>query len=70
MPLDFSLWADTSRRVEESAPADRESVDAFKKRLRLVALRTPSSTVRAAVEAMRKRAADIYAHKGKDIPRD
>ena len=64
---DFGLWADVSRRVE-SAPAGRKSVDALEKRLRQVALRSPSNIVRAAVEAMRTRAADIYEHAAEDHP--
>ena len=70
MPLDFSLWADISKRTAESAPRGRETVSAFKMRLRQVAVRTPTAKVRAAVGAMRKRAQQIWEAGGKDIPRD
>ena len=70
MPLDFCLWADIGRRLDDTAPKGRESIDAFKKRLRQVALRTSKATVVAAVGAMKKRAAQICAYQGKDIPRD
>ena len=70
MPLDFSLWADISKRVEAGAPRGKETVDEFKKRLRRVALQTSGARVRSAVEAMRTRAAQIWEHAGKDIPRD
>lgn len=70
MPLDFCLWADIGRRLDDTAPKGRESIDAFKKRLRQVALRTSRATVVAAVGAMKKRAAQICAYQGKDIPRD
>ena len=70
MPLDFSLWAHIAKRVRESAPRGRESVADFKLRLRREALRTPSSVVRSAVEAMRMRARKIAEAKGKDIDRD
>jgi hypothetical protein len=70
MPLDFSLWADISKRVAETAPSGRESVVAFQKRLRRLALQTPEARVRAAVEAMRTRAAQIWKAGGKDIARD
>ena len=70
MPLDFCLWDDISKRVAASAPAGTESIDAFKARMKRIALRTPPSRVRAAVEAMRSRAAKICEREGKDIPRD
>ena len=70
MPLDFCLWADISKRMVGGAPTGRESVVAFKRRLRRVALQTPIATVRAAVGAMRSRAAMIWAAGGKDIARD
>ena len=70
MPLDFSLWTSIEERVAETAPKGNESVAAFKKRLRRVALATPETTVRAAVSAMRTRAAQIWEAKGKDIARD
>ena len=70
MPLDFSLWHNIERRTHMSAPKGKESVNAFKERLRRVAFATPAATVRAAVAAMRSRAAMIVEAKGKDIPRD
>ncbi len=70
MPLDFSLWTDIGKRVRNTAPKGRESVSAFKQRLRRLALCTSTATVRAAVEAMRARAAMIWAADGKDIARD
>ena len=56
--------------MDATAPAGAESATAFKARLRRVALRTSSTTVRAAVEAMRMRAKAIAEAKGKDIARD
>ena len=70
MPLDFCLWDGISKRMDATAPAEAESATAFKARLRRVALRTSSTTVRAAVEAMRMRAKAIAESKGKDIARD
>ena len=70
MPLDFSLWNDISSRMDKSAPGGRESAKAFKARLRRTALRTSTTTVRSAVEAMRSRADQIWKAKGKDIARD
>ena len=70
MPLDFSLWNDIEKRLAEEAPTGVESVDAFKVRLRRIAMRTTTSRVRAAVAAMKSRAALIWRLKGEDIPRD
>ena len=70
MPLDFCPWDDINKRMDAIAPAGAESATAFKPRLRRVALRTSSITVRAAVEAMRMRAKAISEAKGKDIARD
>ena len=70
MPLDFSFWHDIEKRMTECAPKGHESVEAFKRRLRQVAMRTAKSTVVKAVTAMKKRAGDIAANKGRDIPRD
>ena len=43
---------------------------AFKARLRRMALRTSTKTVRKAMEAMRTRARQIWEAKGKNIARD
>ena len=69
MPLDFCLWADIGKRVAAGAPDGKESVEAFKARLRRTALRTPARTVRAAVLAMRPRALKIWECEGTSIPR-
>ena len=70
MPLDFCLWEDINDRMEMNAPKGYESAVAYKTRLRREALRTSTSIVRKAVEAMRKRAKQIWEAKGKDIARD
>ena len=70
MPLDFSLWDDISNRMQSTAPRGRESKEAFKVRLRRMALRTSHKTVVAAVEAMRTRAKQIWEAKGGNIARD
>ena len=70
MPLDFCLWNDINKRMDETSPKGYESVKAFKARLRRTALRTPMKTVRAAIEAMKSRAQRIWEAKGKDIARD
>ena len=70
MPLDFSLWTDISKRMQSTAPKGRESMEAFKARLRRMALRTSCKTVVAAFEAMRTRAKQIWEANGGNIARD
>ena len=70
MPLDFSLCTDIKARMAAGAPKGRESIAAFKMRLRHTALTTPKATVRKAVAAMRGRASKICDAKGLNIARD
>ena len=70
MPLDFSLWANISKRMDASAPSGRETADDFKKRLRRVALSTPRASVADMVGKIRGKATEIWAAKGKDIRSD
>ena len=70
MPLDFSLWESINAAMDKCAPSERESKDAFQKRLRRVALRLPACVVRKAVKAMKRRAADIHRAGGGHIARD
>ena len=70
MPLDFSLWTDISKRMQSTAPKGREPREAFKARLRRMALRTSRKTVVAAVEAMRTRAKQIWDAKGGNVAGD
>eukprot|EP00973_Karenia_brevis_P025784 3559129-Karenia_brevis.AAC.1 len=69
-PLDFSLWKAIQERMMNNMPKEIESVDAYKKRLRLTALRLPSSIVLAAVEAIPGRMAAIIKAKGYSIKTD
>jgi len=69
-PWDYSLFEDIEKRVAAKAPKGKETVAAFKKRLRLVALRTPQATVLNAFAGMKKRMRQIIKAKGGCIPRD
>ena len=69
-PLDFSLWDNIEARMAKTAPRGRETVVAFKARLRRVAFSTPTSEVRKMVEAVRSRAKAIRDAKGGDIQKD
>ena len=69
-PLDFSLWQNIEARMAKAEPHGKETVAAFKQRLRRVALATPTSDVRKMLEAVRVRAKAIHSAKGGDIERD
>ena len=69
-PLDFSLWDEVERRMLKNAPKKVETVLAYKKRLRLTALRLPRDLVTRAVSAMPKRMRAVVEAKGHSIKDD
>ena len=69
-PLDFSLWSEIERRVLRNKPTGGESVTAYRKRLRMTALRLPKTIVTAAVASMRARIKQVILAKGLDGKRD
>jgi len=69
-PWDYSLFKDIDDRVAQGAPKGRETIAGFKKRARLVALRTPEAVVRKAFENMKPRIKAVVKAKGGNIERD
>ena len=69
-PLDYSIWEKIHKRVLAKKVTGKETVKAFKKRLRLTALRTPSSEIRDSIVTLPKRAKAVVDAKGGNIPRD
>ena len=69
-PLDFFLWDEVDRRMVANAPADVETVEAYKKRLRLTALRLPQRLVAKCVSSMPARMRAVVAAKGHSIKKD
>ena len=69
-PLDFSIWEKVLDRVLAKKVKGKESVKAFKKRLRLTALRLPSSEIRPSILALPKRAKAVVDAKGGNISMD
>ena len=69
-PLDYSLWNDIERRQVANAPKKVETVQVYKKRLRLTALRLPHAYVSKCVCAMPKRMRAVTAAKGHSIRKD
>jgi hypothetical protein len=67
-PLDFFLWSDIERRMLKSGPVkQKETVAAYKNRLRKVAMPTSKALIQKAMDSMRKRIAAIYAARGNHI---
>ena len=66
--LDYSLWHAVNVKMREQEARmkidKRESADAFKARLRKVALSLPKKTVTKAVKDMRRRLQLVHAAKG------
>ena len=58
-PLDYWLWTEVERRMSQHPSRVNESADAYKKRLRRTAMAIPSNLVRAAVAAMKSKAAEV-----------
>ena len=69
-PLDFSLWDAVEARVLKNAPPKPETAQAYKKRLRRIALRLPRDLVRKAVSNIPTRMRAVIAAKGHNIPKD
>jgi len=69
-PLDFFLWSEVERRMALKVPKNRESVAAYKVRLRRTAMNIPEDVVRRAVLKMKSKAAEVVEAKGADIASD
>ena len=69
-PLDFGLWEEIDRRMIEGAPKNVETVAAYKKRMRLVALRLPADLVTRTVRKIPARMRSVIDAKGHNIKED
>jgi hypothetical protein len=69
-PMDYFVWDEVERRLEANAPKKKESLTAFKERLRRTAMGIPASVIRKGVASMKKRAQQVVKAGGGDIPRD
>ena len=69
-PLDYCLWEEIARRMVSSAPRRVETVQEYKKRLRMTALRLSPALVARAVRAMPKRMRAVVSAKGYSIKND
>ena len=69
-PLDFSLWDEIEFRVLQNTPSGGETVVAYKKRLRLTALRLPEAIVRKALYDIPTRIKQCVESKGGNIAKD
>ena len=69
-PLDFSIWNEVLRRMNEQKAPANEGKTAYMKRLRLTALRLPKDYIRKTVLSIKSRAKAVADNLGGDIPRD
>ena len=69
-PVDFSLWDAIKERMIHNAPEHVETVAAYKKRLRLTALRLPQARVTKAAHDIPKRMHAVVEAQGHNIPKD
>jgi hypothetical protein len=69
-PLDYGIWDAVQRQLDKQAVKGKETVAAFKARLRRTALRLPRATVEKVVLGMKKRLKAVVAAKGHDISVD
>ena len=69
-PLDYSLWLQIEKQTLEMSPKGKETVEAYKARLRVTALTFPKVAVVKAVEALPRRAQAVVDAHGGNIPRD
>ena len=63
-------FSKVKERMQASTPSGRETVDAYKARLRRTALSTPTADVKKMIANVKKRAGDIDDADGGDIQRD
>ena len=69
-PLDFAIWDAVLARMVKNAPKKVETVEGYKKRLRLTALRLPGKLIADAVRSMPDRMRAVAAANGGHIKRD
>ena len=69
-PLDFSLWDEVEGRMAAQKAPARESIEAFKARLRRTAMAIPAAVVRSMLEDIKPRTQSVYDRDGGHIPED
>jgi hypothetical protein len=69
-PCDYFLWDEIERRMAKNVPKGRESVTAYKARLRSTAMAIPESVIRKGVQDMKKRTQAVWEAEGNDIAKD
>ena len=69
-PLDFALWSEVSSRMDAAGAPRRETLEAYKARLRRTALGIPEAVVRKMLSSMKGRVSSVYESNGGHIPRD
>ena len=70
-PLDFCIWADIEKRMLKGGPkTGKENVEAYKVRLRKVAMATSKALIKKSLLSMHDRIKAVYEAEGGHIDRD
>ena len=69
-PLDYWLWKDIDTRAAKSGPSGKETIKAYKKRIRLIALKTKREDILKAIGGMKGRIKAIEKANGGNIKCD
>jgi len=69
-PLDFAIWAEVERRFAKQKAPKRDTVDAYKKRLRRVAMSLPAKYIKSVIATIPKRAGAIVDAEGGHVSFD
>ena len=69
-PLDYYVWNEVNRRMAARKTPAKESVAAYKRRLKRVAMSIPKKSIQEAVAKMKPKAAEVVEAGGGRIPSD
>lgn len=69
-PLDFFLWSEVERRMNNHKVKGRETIAAYKARLRRTAMNIPRAMILKAVASMKDRARAVFSADGGNIAQD
>ena len=68
--LDYGLWDEVERRMAKQKTPKKETVEAFKARLRRTAMAIPAAVIKRLLADMKVRAQNIFDEDGGNISKD